>query len=108
MSMSPIVISNHKLQSTLRTSIMDSYPRWYGMYADYSAYHSANAALAGMTKKYANAFSIIVPVIVDSSVVTLSDSSYAKNVRHLLKWSMTARGECLRTSLHIYHSATDL
>ena len=76
----------------LRTSIMDSYPRCHDLYADNCAFDSANAALAGMTKKYANAFSIVVPVIVDSSVVTLSDSSYAKNVRHLLKWSMTARG----------------
>ena len=53
----------------------------------------ANTALAGMVKKYRNAFTIVTPAIVDSSVVTLSDDAYRKSVRHMTEWGMTARGE---------------
>ena len=55
----------------------------------------ANSALAGLTKAYKNAFSIVSPIILDSRVLTLSDDSYYKSVRHMIKWGITARGELL-------------
>ncbi|KAH9933653.1 ketoacyl-synt-domain-containing protein [Epithele typhae] len=59
-----------------------------------TSYAAANSALAGLTRKYTNAFSIVAPIIHDSRVLTLSDDSYNKSVRHMLKWGMTARDLC--------------
>ncbi len=57
----------------------------------------ANTALAGLTRKYKNAFSIVAPLILDSAVITASDDSHvATRLRYLIKWGLTARG----TGLH--------
>lgn len=55
---------------------------------------SANTALAGLTHKYPNAFSIVSPIILDSRIVTLTDGTYNSRVRHMTKWGMTARELC--------------
>ncbi|KAI0749982.1 hypothetical protein C8Q80DRAFT_660233 [Daedaleopsis nitida] len=59
-----------------------------------TSYAAANSALAGLTRKYRNAFSIVAPLILDSRVLTLSDDSYNSRVRHMIKWGMTARDLC--------------
>ena len=53
----------------------------------------ANSALAGMVKKYRNAFTIVAPAIIDSSVIALSDEAYKKSMRRVTEWGLTARGE---------------
>ena len=54
----------------------------------------ANTALAGLTRKYPNAFSIVSPIILDSRIVTLTDDTYNSRVRHMVRWGMTARELC--------------
>ena len=55
--------------------------------------YRANTALAGLTAKHKNAFSIVSPLILDSSVFTMSEDAYSKSLRRVSKWGMTARGE---------------
>ncbi|EJF59192.1 ketoacyl-synt-domain-containing protein [Dichomitus squalens LYAD-421 SS1] len=59
-----------------------------------TSYAAANTALAGLTRKYPNAFSIVSPIILDSRIVTLTDETYNSRVRHMVKWGMTARELC--------------
>ena len=46
-----------------------------------------------MVKKYRNAFTIVAPAIIDSSVIALSDEAYKKSMRRVTEWGLTARGE---------------
>ncbi|KAI1783602.1 ketoacyl-synt-domain-containing protein [Ganoderma leucocontextum] len=59
-----------------------------------TSYAAANTALAGLTRKYRNAFSIVSPIILDSRIVILADDTYNSRVRHMTKWGMTARELC--------------
>ncbi|TBU55410.1 polyketide synthase [Dichomitus squalens] len=57
-------------------------------------YAAANSALAGMTRKYKNAFSIVSPAITDSRLVSTTDGSYQSRLRHVIAWGMSARELC--------------
>lgn len=60
------------------------------------SFSSANTALTGLTRKYSNAFTIVAPIISDSRILVLSDSSYNSRVRHMTSWAMSARGRSMR------------
>ncbi|KZT25643.1 hypothetical protein NEOLEDRAFT_1178119 [Neolentinus lepideus HHB14362 ss-1] len=59
-------------------------------------YASANTALAGLTKKYKNAFCMVCPAIVDSAIALKGDADdvYRRRLRHLTDWGMTASELC--------------
>ncbi|KAI1798467.1 polyketide synthase [Ganoderma leucocontextum] len=57
-------------------------------------YATANTALAGMTGKYKNAFSIVSPAITDSRLVSTTDGSYQSRLRHVTAWGMSTRELC--------------
>ncbi|TFK49005.1 polyketide synthase [Heliocybe sulcata] len=59
-------------------------------------YASANTALAGLTKKYKNAFCMVCPAIVDSAIALKGDDDdvYRRRLRHLTDWGMTASELC--------------
>ncbi|KAI0749993.1 ketoacyl-synt-domain-containing protein [Daedaleopsis nitida] len=57
-------------------------------------YAAANAILSGLTRKYSNAFSIVMPLIVDSHIVVSADDVYRRRLRAFLDWGMTAREFC--------------
>lgn len=76
-----------------------NYARYFPLFLAISSHRSndicsANTALAGMTKKYKNAFCIVVPGIIDSSVA-IADESHAGRINHLVNWGMTGSGMCL-------------
>lgn len=52
----------------------------------------ANIALAGLTQKYKNAFSLVSPLILDSTIMTTNDDTYQSRLRHMSGWGMSARG----------------
>ena len=49
--------------------------------------------LAGMTKKYTNAFTIVSPAILDLGELTLLDRVSRKNLQHVLNWGITIQRE---------------
>ena len=49
--------------------------------------------LAGLTKKYANAFTIVSPAILDLGELTLLDRVSRKNLQHVLNWGITVQGK---------------
>ncbi|KZT25650.1 ketoacyl-synt-domain-containing protein [Neolentinus lepideus HHB14362 ss-1] len=59
-------------------------------------YASANTALAGLTKKYKNAFCMVCPFILDSAIALKGDDDdvYRRRLRHLADWGMTAEELC--------------
>ncbi|EPQ57833.1 polyketide synthase [Gloeophyllum trabeum ATCC 11539] len=59
-------------------------------------YASANTALAGLTKKYKNAFCMVCPAIIDSAIALKgdADSVYRRRLRHLTDWGMSASELC--------------
>ncbi|KAL6298078.1 polyketide synthase [Sparassis latifolia] len=58
-------------------------------------YASANTALAGLTKKYRNAFTLVTPAIIDS-YFALSAEAASKHglLKHLSDWGMTGWDFC--------------
>ncbi|KAG9309602.1 putative polyketide synthase [Chiua virens] len=60
-------------------------------------YASANTALEGEMRKYANAFAIVAPAIIDTASITgkkLSSSRHVDHFKHLIPWAFTARELC--------------
>lgn len=59
-------------------------------------YASANTALAGLTKKYKNAFCMVCPAIIDSAIALKGDVDdvYRRRLRHLTDWGMSASELC--------------
>ncbi|KAI0358347.1 ketoacyl-synt-domain-containing protein, partial [Trametes cingulata] len=58
-----------------------------------TSYAAANTELAGLTRKYSNALSLVSPIIYDSRILTLSDGTYKSQVQHMTSWGMSARAE---------------
>ncbi|TFK49392.1 hypothetical protein OE88DRAFT_1662947 [Heliocybe sulcata] len=59
-------------------------------------YASANSALAGLTKKYSNAFCMVCPAIIDSAILLKGhiDDAHRRRLRHIIDWGMTASELC--------------
>ncbi|EIN05362.1 polyketide synthase [Punctularia strigosozonata HHB-11173 SS5] len=54
-------------------------------------YAAANVALEGLVEPYPNAFAMVAPMIIDS---TIADPRNASHLRHLSDWGFTARELC--------------
>lgn len=54
--------------------------------------HSASSSLEGMTSKFDNAFSLIVPGITDSGWLVRDQRVEHSRSGHLLQWGMSTRG----------------
>ena len=79
-----------------RTTQRGSHPFLYTPYLLLNLFFiRANTTLAGMTRKYKNAFCIVCPAITDSSLVSTTDRSYHSRLRHLSAWGMPAQGSSL-------------
>ncbi|KAI0739465.1 ketoacyl-synt-domain-containing protein [Daedaleopsis nitida] len=58
-------------------------------------YAAANTALAGLTRKYRNAFAMVAPLILDSSIFLMNeDPHYMTRLRHVTRFALTARELC--------------
>ncbi|KIJ23410.1 hypothetical protein M422DRAFT_56842 [Sphaerobolus stellatus SS14] len=62
--------------------------------AGQSNYTSASAALEGLTSKYKNAFSLVVPGITDSGWLVRDQLAENSRSAHLLKWGMSTQDLC--------------
>ncbi|KAI0737718.1 hypothetical protein C8Q80DRAFT_1222755 [Daedaleopsis nitida] len=95
----PKVQAFHALQRAVDLESLDFFVTFSsvsGLFgnAGQTSYSAANAALAGLTRKYKNAFSIVPPIILDTSILTMSEDGYNTRVRHMVSWGMTAREVC--------------
>ena len=58
---------------------------------------SANTALAGMTKRYDNAVTVILPLINDTGgflTATSTESMRLSRFKHFTGWAITCEGKC--------------
>ncbi|KAI0737725.1 KR domain-containing protein [Daedaleopsis nitida] len=95
----PKVQAFHALQRAVDLESLDFFVTFSsvsGLFgnAGQTSYSAANAALAGLTRRYKNAFSIVPPIILDTSILTMSEDGYNTRVRHMVSWGMTAREVC--------------
>lgn len=53
---------------------------------------SASASVESMTGRYSNAFSLVVPGIIDSGWLVRDQRTDGSRSRHLLEWGLTTGG----------------